>query len=731
MRASPRLLSATLGFALVLGLALFDAPAAVAVSTSAKKSFITSLVAPAQKAQRTYGVPASVSIAQAIENTDWGTSTLAKSKNYFDTRCSATMDDDGFASLAAKQVGKPYVLGAEAAISNSSPSKFDCSELVEWLYGRSGNKITDLAAAQYNATKKVSGSPKVGDLVFLRNNPARSNGIGHVAVLTSKLANGDWRIIEAKGRAYGVVKSTLSYWKTRRYYAGLRRQSAFVLAGAEGVVLSLIRSSYQSSCVAVTSSGKTVRYRGYSSATNAFADHAALVTSDSDYKAAKAAVDDVDDYADAIAKVERSSGAAAYAKTLKSLIAKYNLTQYDVAPLTIVLASGAKSFKVTALQHLVVQAGYSTKANGSYDSATVSAVKKFQKAKKLTADGEAGPKTLSALFAELKSGSSATSRVAALHALLNGLGYATNSGTTFGSTTLASVKSFQTAARLASNGVVGADTWAKLFMAVIPSTPTVTGTARIGQTLTASAGTWGPGTVALSYQWYRGSEAISGADAATYTLQAADAGTKLKVLVTGSRAPYTRMSRYSESTDVIDKADFTATPTPKVSGTVAVGATLTASAGIWTPSATLGYQWFRGSTAIEGATKRTYTLTAADLGAGIQVSVTGNRSGYNPVTKASAVSIEVAKGKLTSATPKISGTRKVGKKLTASAGSWGPSPVTLSYRWYRGSSAISGATAKTYTLKKADKGKTVSVRVTGAKTAYATVVKKSSGVKIS
>lgn len=138
----------------------------------------------------------------------------------------------GFAHLADDQVGKPYVLGAEASASDPNPPKFDCSELVEWLYARSGNKITDLAAAQYDVTKEVAGSPKVGDLVFLRNNPARHNGIGHVAVLTSQLANGDWRIIEARGRAYGVVRSTLSYWKQRNHYAGLRRLPSFELASA-------------------------------------------------------------------------------------------------------------------------------------------------------------------------------------------------------------------------------------------------------------------------------------------------------------------------------------------------------------------------------------------------------------------------------------------------------------------------------------------------------------------
>lgn len=140
------------------------------------------------------------------------------------------LDASEFAMLADLQVGKPYVLGAEASASDPSPAKFDCSELVEWLYARSGNRITDLAAAQYDATRPVVGEPHVGDLVFLRNNPARSNGIGHVAVITAKLPNGDWRIVEARGRAAGVVRTTLSYWRQRKHFAGVRRLASFYLA---------------------------------------------------------------------------------------------------------------------------------------------------------------------------------------------------------------------------------------------------------------------------------------------------------------------------------------------------------------------------------------------------------------------------------------------------------------------------------------------------------------------
>lgn len=136
-----------------------------------------------------------------------------------------------FITLARRQVGKPYVLGAEAKPSDPDPPRFDCSELVEWLFHRVGAPITDLAAAQFNATVKVTGAPRTGDLVFLKNNPARPNGIGHVAVLTARLAHGDFEVIEARGHRFGVVRSTLSYWKNRRHFAGIRRYPELKLGG--------------------------------------------------------------------------------------------------------------------------------------------------------------------------------------------------------------------------------------------------------------------------------------------------------------------------------------------------------------------------------------------------------------------------------------------------------------------------------------------------------------------
>ena len=47
------------------------------------------------------------------------------------------------------------------------------------------------------------------------------------------------------------------------------------------------------------------------------------------------------------------------------------------------------------------------------------------------------------------------------------------------------------------------------------SKPTITGTARVGETLTASAGAWSPVGVAFQYRWLRNGRAISGARSTT------------------------------------------------------------------------------------------------------------------------------------------------------------------------------------------------------------------------
>ena len=178
--------------------------------------------------------------------------------------------------------------------------------------------------------------------------------------------------------------------------------------------------------------------------------------------------------------------------------------------------------------------------------------------------------------------------------------------------------------------------------AVDGSTPRVTGTARVGSTLTAWSGTWGPGTVTLTYQWYRDGRAITGATGRTRTLTSYDRGARLRVKVTGRRSGLVATSKTSASTAAI-AAGVMRAPTPTIGGTRKVGSKLTVYRGSWSPSGvTLRQQWYRGGHRIAGATGTTYTLTQYDRSAQLTVKVTGTKTGYTTTTKTSAATTRVS-----------------------------------------------------------------------------------------
>lgn len=80
--------------------------------------------------------------------------------------------------------------------------------------------------------------------------------------------------------------------------------------------------------------------------------------------------------------------------------------------------------------------------------------------------------------------------------------------------------------------------------------PKISGTVKVGSTLTALPGYWGLAPVTLSYQWYRSHIAIFGATASSYKVGSGDAGRTITVKVTGSKTGYTSSSRTSAGTKV-------------------------------------------------------------------------------------------------------------------------------------------------------------------------------------
>ncbi|WP_426309287.1 hypothetical protein [Cellulosimicrobium sp. E-16] len=245
--------------------------------------------------------------------------------------------------------------------------------------------------------------------------------------------------------------------------------------------------------------------------------------------------------------------------------------------------------------------------------------------------------------------------------------------------------------------------------------PVVEGTAAVGSTVVAVVD-WGE-DVALSYRWLRDGVPVDEALDAAYTATPADEGRELVVEVTGTRAGYA--TRTSSSAPVTVAAGTLLPQVPVVTGTARVGATLVASPGTWSPSATFSYQWRRGTAAIAGATGVSYVLSAADIGQQVSVVVTGASPGYAPREVASAPTAKVVAGVLTAPTPVVSGTARVGSRLTAAAGSW-TAGTRLAYQWSVGGARVTGATGATFTPRVADRGKTVTVTVTGTNAGYTT-----------
>jgi hypothetical protein len=78
--------------------------------------------------------------------------------------------------------------------------------------------------------------------------------------------------------------------------------------------------------------------------------------------------------------------------------------------------------------------------------------------------------------------------------------------------------------------------------------PVISGTVRVGSTLTAIRGTWSPTPSSFSFQWYADGRAISGATTSRYTLTGSDYKKKITVTVRTYRAGWGTAVRRSAAT---------------------------------------------------------------------------------------------------------------------------------------------------------------------------------------
>jgi hypothetical protein len=209
------------------------------------------------------------------------------------------------------------------------------------------------------------------------------------------------------------------------------------------------------------------------------------------------------------------------------------------------------------------------------------------------------------------------------------------------------------------------------------ASPSISGTAKVGSTLTANEGTWSNSPTSFSYQWQRcasdgrGCGDITSATSKSYSPVTGDVGHALRVVVTATNADG-HASATSGATDPVDSANGPANSVrPAVSGTAVIGGTLTVSNGSWSPTpSSFTRQWQRcdsdGTSCvnISGATGRTYGVRAEDVGNRIRALVTAHTSS-GQTTVASSNS-DVVTG-TTTVTTTTSSTTTVTKTTQAAA----------------------------------------------------------------
>ena len=169
---------------------------------------------------------------------------------------------------------------------------------------------------------------------------------------------------------------------------------------------------------------------------------------------------------------------------------------------------------------------------------------------------------------------------------------------------------------------------------VIIAAPSITGSARVGQTLTDAQGSWSNAPTQYAYQWERcdstgaNCQSVTAATGPSYTVADADIGSTVRVLEAASNAGGAGSPALSAASAVVTAQPPVTVAPPSISGVASQGRILTEQHGTWLGSSAptaYTYQWERCDATgancrpISDATQPSYVLLSADVGATIRV----------------------------------------------------------------------------------------------------------------
>jgi hypothetical protein len=226
----------------------------------------------------------------------------------------------------------------------------------------------------------------------------------------------------------------------------------------------------------------------------------------------------------------------------------------------------------------------------------------------------------------------------------------------------------------------------------------------------------------VTYQWAANGVPILGATKNSYVPVASNLNKGFRVTVTGKAPGRATEVHTSDLTSRAYLAYIKSTSPVAISGGLNTGSVLRTSQEWDIPGVSVFPQWMRNGVDIPGWEGRVevYYLTAADVGSKISVRTTAGKYNYrNSVPTVSAETGVIKKAQIVSTkAPTIAGTAKAGQILTAKAGAWNVSGLSVKYQWYASGTAVASANYKTYAPPATQVGKKITVKVSVSRDGY-------------
>ncbi|WP_418062442.1 hypothetical protein [Pimelobacter simplex] len=255
--------------------------------------------------------------------------------------------------------------------------------------------------------------------------------------------------------------------------------------------------------------------------------------------------------------------------------------------------------------------------------------------------------------------------------------------------------------------------------------PAITGTPKVGTTVTAQSGTWNPTPDSVVIEWFRsGSTTPIGTGPELVVPAAAEGGT-LAIRVTAKKAGSSDGVAISAPVAVIPAAgaEVENVVLPAVAGKAKVGEMLAVHPGLWNPQpdpAQTEVSWFRSGSNQAIGTGWTLVVPASAVGQQVTARVTVKKPGFGDGVASSEPTAPIGEGTLANyLPPMVFGPLVVGGTVEAWEGVWPAGPDNYTYAWYLDGTATPIGTGKQLVIPASAAGKKVRVEVTATKTAYA------------